>query len=156
MAANAFWPWVGADLCDPLRDHKLQAEPWGQDTSTLVGSLYVYLTLARCSIMIGRTITPRANGWMQVAVERLLLLLDLGILTTIADEAKAVRRLLGAGRLLSDDAGVHLYRLAWYGSGTPEERGQVYCVRERELQLLNRARGIFQRLPPLGEPQQLC
>ncbi|KAI6870006.1 hypothetical protein KC338_g3219 [Hortaea werneckii] len=155
MAPNAFWPWVGADLCDPRRDHKLQAEPWGNDTNTLVGNLYLYLTLARCSIMIGRPITPRAKGWMQVAVGRLLELLDLGQLAEITDEAKEIRSLLHAGRLLSDDAGWHLYKLAWHGSA-PEEKGGIYCVRERELQLLNRTREVFRGLPPLSEHHRLC
>ncbi|KAI6904301.1 hypothetical protein KC318_g1877 [Hortaea werneckii] len=137
---NVFWPWVGADLCDPDRDHKLHAVPWGND---IIGDIYGYLTLARVSLNIGRNITPRAEAWMQIAVEKLLQLLDFGILPTIDDEAQAVRRLLQAGQLLSDEAGWHLYRLAWEGSG-PEEKPGVYCVRERELQLLRRSREFLQ------------
>ena len=140
---NVFWPWVGADLCDPDRDHKLHAVPWGIDINTLVGELYAYTTLARVSLMIGRNITLRAEAWMQIAVEKLLEVLDLGSLPIITDEAQAVRRLFQAGQLLSDDAGWHLYRLAWEGSG-PEEKPGLYCVRERELQLLRRSREFLQ------------
>ncbi|KAI6809109.1 hypothetical protein KC332_g12844 [Hortaea werneckii] len=143
MAMNVFSPWMGADLCDPLRDHKLQAVPWGADTKTLVGELYAYVTLARVSINIGRNITQRAEGWMQVGVERLLFLLELGVLPTVDEEAKAVRNLLNAGQLLSDEAGWHLYRLAWYGSAQ-EQKGRVYYVRERELQLLHKSRELLQ------------
>ncbi|KAI7214973.1 hypothetical protein KC333_g5718 [Hortaea werneckii] len=140
---NAFWPWVGADLSDPDRDYKLHAEPWGIDITTLVGELYGYLTLARVSLNIGRNITPRAEAWMKVAVERLLYLLEPGATPTIHDEVQAVRSLLQAGQLLSDDAGWHLYKLAWYGSGA-EERPGVYCMREREMQLLRRSREFLQ------------
>ena len=140
---NVFWPWVGADLSDPDRDYKLHAEPWGIDINTLVGELYGYLTLARVSLNIGRNITPKAEAWMKIAVDRLLYLLEPGVTLTIHDEAQAVRRLLQAGQLLSDDAGWNLYKLAWHGS-EPEEKGGVYCVRERELQLLRRSREFLQ------------
>lgn len=140
---NAFWPWVGADLSDPDRDYKLHAVPWGIDVNTLIGEIYGYLTLARVSLNIGRNITPRAESWMNFAVDRLLHLLEPGVTPTMIDEAQAVRGLLQAGQLLSDDAGWHLYKLVWYGSRAEEKPG-VYCVRERELQLLRRSREFLQ------------
>ncbi|KAI6862250.1 hypothetical protein KC343_g10333 [Hortaea werneckii] len=136
-----------ADLCDPLREHKLLAVPWGDDTNTVIGQLYTYVTLARVSLNIGRNITQSAQGWMRVGVERLLFLLQLGFLPLVDDEAKAIRRLVNAGQLLSDDAGWHLYKLAWYGSAQ-EQKGRIYCVREREMQLLRQSRELLQADDP--------
>ncbi|GAB1740494.1 hypothetical protein NU219Hw_g5597t1 [Hortaea werneckii] len=144
MGRNAFELWVLADLCDPLRDHSLQAHvPWAADTKTIISDLYTYVTLARCSIMIGPHHHPQGRRLAASRRGSTPIPARARGLAPRRQRSKSLQHLLDTGQLLSDDAGWHLYKLVWHES-TAGWEVRVYRVRGRELRLLHRARVILQ------------